>query len=127
MAVVSNFFFWLVDLEKSSLKLHGQIKPNFTGCFYGRFSIRFPNFIMIGQKSWSRWAILISDWLKFRKSGPLTLGGTMNWYFVGMMYGGFCTKLPYFVLIVQLIWPSCAVLACGLKKKSSLKPLGQIN
>jgi hypothetical protein len=31
------------------------------------------------------------------------LEGTMKYYFVGVMYKKCCTKLPYFVLIVQLI------------------------
>jgi hypothetical protein len=26
--------------------------------------LRFPNFIPIGKKTWSPWAILVSDWLK---------------------------------------------------------------
>ena len=47
-------------------------------------------------KTWSPWAILISDWLKLKKSSPLKLGGTMNCYFVGMMYGRFCSKFPIF-------------------------------
>ena len=47
--------------------------------------LRFPYFIPGGQKTWSPWAILVSDWLKFKKSS-LKLGGTMNCYFVGMMY-----------------------------------------
>jgi len=67
--------------------------------------LRFPYFIPSGQKTWSTWAILVSDWLKFSKSSPLKLGGTMNCYFVGMMYGRSCTQFPYFVLIIQPIWP----------------------
>jgi hypothetical protein len=39
------------------------------------------------------------------KYSPLKLGGTMNLYFVGMMYGRFCTHLPYVVPIIQLICP----------------------
>jgi hypothetical protein len=31
------------------LKPHGQIKRNFTGSIYGRFSIIYPHFIPIGQ------------------------------------------------------------------------------
>ena len=52
----------------------------------------------------------------------------MKCYFVGMMYGRSCTKFPYFMTILQLIWLPQAVLVCDLpiKKKSSLKPLGQI-
>ena len=46
--------------------------------------LRFPRFISIGQKTWSPWAILVSDWLKFKKSS-LKLGDTMTCYFIGMM------------------------------------------
>jgi len=67
--------------------------------------LRFPHFTPIGQRTWSPWAILISDWLKFNKSSPLKLGDTMNYYFVGMMYGRSCTKFSYFMPIIQLIWP----------------------
>jgi hypothetical protein len=45
----------------------------------------FPHFIPIKQKTWTPWAILVSDWLKFIKSSPLKLEGTMNCYFVGMI------------------------------------------
>jgi len=31
-------------------------------------STKFPHFILIGQNKWSSWAILVSDWLKFKKS-----------------------------------------------------------
>jgi len=34
--------------------------------------LRFPHFILIGQNKWSPWAILVSDWLKFKKSSPET-------------------------------------------------------
>jgi len=61
-------------------------------------------------KTWSLWAILVSDWLKFKKSSPLKLGGIMNCCFVGMIYGRSCTTFPFFVLIGQLIWSPWAVL-----------------
>jgi hypothetical protein len=45
-------------------------------------------------------------WLaEIKKKSPLQLGGTMNCYFVGMMYGRSCTNLPCFVPIIHLIWP----------------------
>ena len=74
--------------------------------FYRKYLLKvlyqISHFIPIGQKTWSKWAFLIYDWLEFKKS-PLKLGGAMNCYFVGMMYGRSCTKFPYFVLIIQLI------------------------
>ena len=30
--------------------------------------LRFPQFTPIGQRTWSPWAIVVSDWLKFKKS-----------------------------------------------------------
>ena len=60
--------FWFIQPSgfsgDSPLKPLGQIKQNFTGSIYGRSSIRFPYFIQIGQKTWSPWAILVSDRLK---------------------------------------------------------------
>jgi hypothetical protein len=44
-------------------------------------------------------------------------------YFVGMMYGRSCTKFPYFVLIIQLIWPPYAVLVIGHLKKIIFKTI----
>jgi len=41
----------------------------------------------------------------------------MNCYFVGMMYGRCFTKFPYFVQIMQLIWPPSAVLVCDCSNK----------
>jgi len=48
--------------------------------------------------------ILVYDWLKFKKSSPLKLGGTLNCYLLRMMYGRSCTKFLFFVPIIQLIW-----------------------
>jgi hypothetical protein len=33
----------------------------FTGNIYGRSYIRFPHFILIRQKTWMSWTILVSD------------------------------------------------------------------
>ena len=66
---------------------------------------------------------------KEKKTFPLKLGVTINYYFVGWMYARSCIKLTYFVGIVQLIWPLSIVLVsgCQLKNKFSLKLFGQIN
>ena len=49
----------------------------------------------------------------------------MNCYFVRIMYGRSCTKVPYFVLIIQLVWVPQAVLVCNwpIKKRFSLVKL----
>ena len=51
------------------------------------------------------WDGLFLFLMKFKKFAHLKQGGTMNCYFLGMMYGRSCTKFPYFVPMVQLIWP----------------------
>ena len=40
----------------------------------------------------------------FLKIPSLKLGGTMTCYFVWKMYERFCTKCPYFMPIIQLIY-----------------------
>ena len=104
MTVIGNYYFWLVDFEKSSpLKPHCQIKLNFTRSNYGRFSIIFPYFIPIGQKTLSPWTILVSDWLnltKFftcetRRHDELLLCRNDVWEV--------CTKFQYFVPIGEVI------------------------
>ena len=62
----------------------------------------FPTFLPDWTKARSLWAVLVSGWLKFKKSSPLKLEGIMNGYCVGMMYGRSCLKFPYFVPIIQL-------------------------
>ena len=81
-------------------------------------------------KTWSPRAILVSDWLKFiKKSSPLKLGGTMNCYFVEMMYGrslhNFHISFRSHNLYGRYIVSSCLWLTN--QKKPSLKPFGQIN
>jgi hypothetical protein len=64
------------------------MNQNLVRSIYGRSSVKIAHFIPIGLKTWSSLAILVSDWLKFeKKSSPLKLGGTMNCFFVGMIYG----------------------------------------
>jgi hypothetical protein len=48
MAAIGNYCFWLVNfLKSSSLKLLSQMNRNFVGNIYGRFSIKFANFVPI--------------------------------------------------------------------------------
>ena len=62
---------WLI-LQKSSLKPHGQMEPNMTGSIYGRSFTKFPLFVLIRQQIWPPLAILVSDWLIFKKSPETT-------------------------------------------------------
>jgi hypothetical protein len=61
-------------------------------------SIKFANFIPIGQNICSTWEIPASDLLKFKQSASLKLGGTMNVHFARMMdrneIWSFCTGYP---------------------------------
>ena len=114
--------------HSQSLFLVGRFLKIFCSVTFGQIMqhfIGFPHFILIGQKTWSSWAIPVSDWLKFNKSSPLKLGCTMNCYFVRIMYGRSCTKVPYFVLIIQLIWVPLAILVCNwpIKKRFSMVKL----
>ena len=70
----------------SSETAWANIVKYYTGSIYGRASIRFHHFLTIGQQAWSLWIILLSGCLKINKSSPLKLGGTMNCYFVRIMY-----------------------------------------
>ena len=66
-------FLVLVGQILRIFSLETSIKHLFTGSIYGRSSIKFPHFILIGQNKWSPWAILVSDWLKLKKkSSPET-------------------------------------------------------
>jgi hypothetical protein len=61
-------FLVLVGQILRIFSLETSIKHIFTG----RSSIKFLHFILIGQNKWSPWAILVSDWLKFKKSSGET-------------------------------------------------------
>jgi hypothetical protein len=96
----------------------GQIKQNLTGSIYGRSS-KISSF----HTDWTKTMITMGNscfWFAEIFKNLLKLGGTMNFYFVWMMYWRSCTKFLYFVPILQLIWKF-------LFKKSSLKTFGQIN
>jgi hypothetical protein len=77
-----QFFFLVGQFLKSSLKPFGQIKQHFTGIIW-KVLYKISPFYPDWTKTWSSWAIPVSDWLKFKKkSPPLKLGGRMNCYFV---------------------------------------------
>jgi hypothetical protein len=50
MAVIGRSCLWLANLKKSSLKLFGKINWNLVGSIYERFSIKFPQNKMIGER-----------------------------------------------------------------------------
>ena len=73
--------------KSSTLKLLGQMEPNFAGSIYGRSFIKIVHFVLIGQETWPPLAILNSDWLSFKKSSRLKPLGQMEPNFTGSMYG----------------------------------------
>ena len=103
---IGNSCFWLVNFFKkcSPLKPLGQMSRNLVGSIYESFSIRLPHFITIGQKF-----VTMPSNSCFWKEGKTIFSsetrGAMHCIFVGMMYERSCTKLPYFLPIIQLIWP----------------------
>ena len=52
--------------NRSPLKPHGQMDPNFTGSICGRSFTKFPHFVPIGLQILPPRAILVSDWLIFQ-------------------------------------------------------------
>ena len=97
---------------------------------YGRSFTKFPHFVPIGHLTWPPYAILVSDWLKFKKNFPLKLQGQMNCNFVGMMYGTSFTKYIHFMLIRHLTWPPKAILVSNwvkFYKSSAMKQQSQMN
>ena len=75
-------------------------KAKFYRNIYGRSSLRFFYFIPLGQKTWG---ILLSSHLK-----P---GGTMNCYFVGMVYGRYIGSSYLWIgqfkkIFSKTIWPN---------------------
>ena len=98
MATIGNSCVWLVNYSKHLWKVLYKISS-----FHADWT-----------KKWSPWASLDSDWLIFKKSSSLKLGGTMNCYFVGMMYGRSCTKFSYFVCLVvfNATFNNISVISC---------------
>ena len=120
---------WLIFQKSSPLKPHGQMEPNFTGSIYGRSFTKFPHFVPIGLQIWPPRAILVSDWLIFKKSSPLKPHGQMELNFTGSLYGRSKTKFPHFVPIGLQIWLQQAILVSDwliFQKSSPLKTNGQI-
>ena len=118
------------NLKKSPQKQLGQMNCNLVGMMYGRSSTKLPFFLLIGLQIWPPWAILVSDWSKFKKSSPQKQLDQMNCNLVGMMYGRSSTKLQFFQSIGLQTWLPQAILVSDwskLKKSSPQKLLGQMN
>ena len=76
MTVTDNSCFWLADFFKSSpLKPFVQMNRNLVGSIYGRSSIKFAHFVLIGQQTWPQQAILVSDWFISKKNFSIVVNG----------------------------------------------------
>ena len=99
MAATGNSCFWLADFLKSSpLKPLFQMNQNLVGSIYGRSSIKIAHFVPIRKQTWPPQAILVSDWLIFKKSS-LKPPGQMNQNLVGSILGKFSIKIAPLVPI----------------------------
>ena len=80
-----KFADWIM-LNKPSLKLLGQMKPNLAGIIYVRSFINFLCFVPFGQQIWLPRAILVFDWLMLKKYSPLKLLGQIKPNLAGSIY-----------------------------------------
>ena len=74
MAATGNSCFWLADMEKKSFSSETYMAKwnwNFTGSIYIRSFIKFPHFVPFRQQTWLPQAILVSDWLIWKRSSHL--------------------------------------------------------
>jgi hypothetical protein len=80
-------------------------------------------------QTWPPKTILVSDWLISKKSSSLKLLCQMNRNLVGSILGRFSNKIAHLVPIRYQTWPPQAILVpdWSISKKSSLKPLSQMN
>lgn len=79
-------------------------KSNFAGIMFVRFSAKNSYFIAILQKTWSPWAILVSDGHKFTKSSlKLHVQTIVNWI-VATMFVRSYMEITHFILIQQITY-----------------------
>ena len=105
------------------------MEPNLAVSIYVRSSIKILHFIPFHQQIWPPRAILVSDWLVFKKSSPLKLHGKMEPNLAGSIYVRSSIKLLHLVPFSQQTWPPRLILFSDwlmLKKSSPLKQLGQM-
>jgi hypothetical protein len=81
------------------------MEPNLAESIYIRSSIKFLHFIPFRQQIWPPRAILVSDWLIFKKSSPLKLLGQMEPNLAGSIYVRSSIKFVHLVPFGQQTWP----------------------
>jgi hypothetical protein len=77
------------------------MEPNLAESIYIGSSIKFLHFVPF----WPPRAILVSDWLMFKKSSPLKLLGQMEPNLAGSIYVRSSIKFLHLVPFVQQTWP----------------------
>jgi hypothetical protein len=83
----------------------GQMEPNLAESIYIRSSIKFLHFVPFHQQIWLPRAILVSDWLMFKKSSPLKLLDQMEPNLTGSIYVRSSIKLLHLVPFGPQTWP----------------------
>jgi hypothetical protein len=81
------------------------MEPNLAESIYIRSSIKFLHFVPFCQQIWLPRAILVSDWLMFKKCSPLKLLGQMEPNLAGSIYVRSSIKLLHLVSFDQQTWP----------------------
>ena len=105
------------------------MEPNLAVSIYVRSSINFLHFVPFHQQICPPRAILVSEWLLFKKSSPLKQLGRMEPNLAGSIYVRSSIKLLHLVPFGQQTWPPRLILFSDwlmLKKSSPLKQLGQM-
>jgi hypothetical protein len=120
---------WLISKKLSPLKPLGQMNRNLVGTILGRSPIKIAHLFPIHSQTWPPQAIIVCDWLIPKKPSPLKSIGQMKRYLVGGILGRCCITIANLVPIRQQTWLPQAILISDwlISKKSSLKPLCQMN
>ena len=105
------------------------MNQNLVESIYGMFALNIANVVPIHFQTRPPQAILVSDWLIFLKSSPLKPLGQMNRNLVGRIYGRSSIRIARFVPIRLKTWLPQAIIVSDwlISKRSSLKPLSQMN
>lgn len=94
---------WFLKKKPSPLKPHGQIKRNFTGSIYGRFSIIYPHFISIGQKHGRHGQFLFEISRLFRISYFSTIAYLGSWKKMNYLFTKIWRKSYRVIVLLALL------------------------
>ena len=105
------------------------MEPNLAVSIYVRSSINFLHFVPFHQQIWPPRAILVSDWLLFKKIFSSETACPNGAKLGRNVYARSSIKLLHLVPFGQQTWPPRLILFSDwlmLKKSSPLKQLGQM-